>query len=226
MNRQNSSAIITTRRTSREYTYDRTTVLNLNIERPVVRLPNSKKAELRINQRYFEQANKFYRTVSNELYRQAVQVYLNSKQNDFPFHPFEAIMQSEIKLNEGCYLSSYSEKYQYTGGAHGITIRTSDTFSLKTGRLMSLSDFFPPGSNYQGFLLGQILMQADENMEQDPIYFDDYRELIIQNFNTSSFYLNQEGLVIYYQQYDIAPYVAGIIEFTIPYSILGWKPMC
>lgn len=223
---QNSSAVIEMRKKAREFVYDSTTVLNLEIQRPIVRLSNNKKAEMRINRRYFEQANEFYRMASNDLYPQAVQLYRDSIQNDFPFHTFEAIMQFEITLNEECHLSSYSDKYQYTGGAHGTTERTSDTFSLKTGRKLELQDFFPPGYNYRGFLLGQIIMQADERMQQEPIFFDDYRELIVQNFNPSSFYLNQEGMVIYYQQYDIAPYAAGIIEFTIPYSVLGWRPIC
>ena len=50
------------------------------------------------------------------------------------------------------------------------------------------------------------------------MYFDDYQDLIKKNFNPQSFYLTPNGLVIYYQQYEVGPYAAGIIEFTIPYE--------
>jgi len=69
-------------------------------------------------------------------------------------------------------------------------------------------------------------MQADENMQQQPIYFEDYRNLIVQHFNPASYYLSNDGLVIYYQQYEIAPYATGIVEFTIPFSVLEWRPHC
>ncbi|HPU58463.1 MAG TPA: DUF3298 and DUF4163 domain-containing protein [Candidatus Avimonas sp.] len=223
---QNNSAVISIRETTREFTYDRTTMLNLKIQRPVVQLYFNKSAQNRINQHYFAKANSFYRTAYSELYPQAVKLYRESKESGFPFHAFEAIMQFEITFNERCHLSSYSDSYQYTGGAHGTTLRSSETFSLKTGKKLALSDLFPKDFNYRGFLLGQIITQADEIMEKEQIFFDDYRELIVQNFNPSSFYLSPEGLVIYYQQYDIAPYASGIIEFTIPYSVLGSMPEC
>jgi hypothetical protein len=226
MNRNNSSADITMRETKREFTYDRTTVLSLTINRPVVSLPDNPQSQARINRRFQSESGEFYRYAATDLYRQAVQFYHDAQKNNFPFRPYEAFMQYEITYNMSCHLSSYNDRYQYTGGAHGSTVRSSDTFSLKTGRRLPLSHFFRPGFDYRGFLLGQILMQADENMQQNPIYFDDYRKLIVQYFNPESYYLAPAGLVIYYQQYEIAPYSTGIVEFTIPYSVLGWQPVC
>lgn len=226
MYRQNSSAEITMRETRREFNYNNTIVLTLSISRPEVRLEQNPQAQARINRRYSEEANTFYRMVSTTLYRQAVQFYHDSIKNNFPFRPYDAVMNYEVTLNEACYLSSYYDRYQYTGGAHGSTIRASDTFSLKTGQRLPLSYFFRPGFNYRGFLLGQIIKQADRNMQQEPIYFENYRELIVQNFNPSSYFLSPEGINIYYQQYDIAPYSSGIIVFTIPYASIGWRPSC
>jgi hypothetical protein len=64
------------------------------------------------------------------------------------------------------------------------------------------------------------------NTGKSSYIYDDYKPLIIKNFDKSSFYLSPEGITIYYQQYDIAPYSSGIAEFTIPYSIIGWRPDC
>ena len=76
-------------------------------------------------------------------------------------------------------------------------------------------------------LIQEIIAQAEENLKENPfIYFDDYKNLIIKNFNPHSFYMSPDGITIYYQQYDIAPYSTGIVEFTIPYTKIGWFPSC
>lgn len=64
-------------------------------------------------------------------------------------------------------------------------------------------------------------------MAENPgVYFDDYRKLIAQYFNEEQYYLTPQGVAIYYQQYEIAPYSTGIVVFTVPYDVLGWKPSC
>ncbi|MDD3833420.1 MAG: DUF3298 and DUF4163 domain-containing protein [Oscillospiraceae bacterium] len=226
MRNPNSSAIITMRETKQDFYFNRTTVLSLSISRPEVILVNNPRAQSLINRRYYTQANSFYRMASTTMYRQAVRFYRESIRNGFPFHPFEAVMNYDITFNKDCHLSSYYDRYQYTGGAHGSTIRASDTFSLKTGRRLPLSHFFRSGFNYRGFLLGQIIKQADRNMQSQPIYFENYRELIVQYFNPASYFLSPEGINIYYQQYEIAPYASGIIVFTIPYGGALRNPSC
>ncbi|MDD2418360.1 MAG: DUF3298 and DUF4163 domain-containing protein [Oscillospiraceae bacterium] len=226
MRNPNSSAIITMRETKQDFYFNRTTVLSLSISRPEVILVNNPRAQSLINRRYYTQANSFYRMASTTMYRQAVRFYRESIRNGFPFHPFEAVMNYDITFNKDCHLSSYYDRYQYTGGAHGSTIRASDTFSLKTGRRLPLSHFFRSGFNYRGFLLGQIIKQADLNMQSQPIYFENYRELIVQYFNPASYFLSPEGINIYYQQYEIAPYASGIIVFTIPYGGALRNPSC
>ncbi len=47
-------------------------------------------------------------------------------------------------------------------------------------------------------------------------YFDNYRELVPQTFNPAQFYLTPEGLTVYFQQYDIAPYASG---FHVPSAV-------
>lgn len=125
------------------------------------------------------------------------------------------------------FLSVYIDKYEFTGGAHGSTVRSSDTWELSSGTNIPLYTFFKRGTDYERLLTEEIIKQAEYNMKQNPgIYFDDYKNLILKNFNQQNFYLTPQGLVIYYQQYDIAPYSTGIVEFTIPYKTIGWYPKC
>ena len=223
---QNGSAAVEMRERKREFTYGRTAVLTFSSSYPeIVSAPGA--AAERINRRVRLQEEGFYRYASTVLYRQAVKEYRDSLENGFPFRPYDAVLNYEVTLNGNCYFSLYRDRYEYTGGAHGNTVRSSDTWSLKTGNRLALSDFFMPGENYRMILTEQILLQADENMRQNPgIYFEDYRALIVKFFHPESFYLTPEGLNIYYQQYEIAPYSTGIVVFTVGYETLGWRPSC
>lgn len=59
----------------------------------------------------------------------------------------------------------------------------------------------------------------ERQISREPdIYFEDYRERISQYFREENFYCEPSGVVIYYQQYDIAPYSSGIRTFLIPYN--------
>lgn len=220
-------ANISMKRYRHTFRYENTDVLTLTIIYPVVNIPDNKIPEAIINQQISMQICDYYMYASNKLYDLAVETYKDSLANDFPFHGFEAYMEYTITYNENGYLSLYVDKYEYTGGAHGNTIRSSDTWELCTGTRIPLYCYFKPETNYKELLIKEIIRQADENMNSDvPPYFDDYRKLIVENFNPNSYYLTHEGMAIYYQQYEIAPYATGIVVFTIPYSIIGWYPEC
>ncbi|WP_444642233.1 DUF3298 and DUF4163 domain-containing protein [Caproiciproducens sp. R1] len=223
----NFSAELTAQKVEREFQYENTAVITMTAEFPEIRLRGNRAAESRINGMIRMQTENFYRYVAGTLYRQAVQEYRDSQTNGFPFRPYDAILKYETAYNENCFLSLYRDQYEYTGGAHGNTVRRSDTWSLQNGRRYPLARFFGPHSNYRYRLLQNILKQADRNMAENPgVYFDDYRKLIAQYFNEEQYYLTPQGVAIYYQQYEIAPYSTGIVVFTVPYDVLGWKPSC
>lgn len=202
-------------------------MLKLCISYPRIMLRKNPNAQNKINRQIQKQFNGFYDYSSNYLYQQAVEAYRFAMENGFPFNPYDAVMQYEISYNGHCHLSLYRDQYEYTGGAHGNTIRASDNWNLINGYTIPLSSLFPPEQDYSEFLIEQIIQQADQKMQEDPgIYFEDYQNLIMQYFNEKSFYLTSSGVAIYYQQYEIAPYSTGIVVFTIPYEILQWYPSC
>lgn len=209
------------------FKYDNIEILTLNIKYPIINISNNPRAEENINNQISMQVNEYIEYATNTLYNQAMNTYADSLKNNFPFRSYEAYMVYTITYNDNCFLSLYTDKYEYTGGAHGNTIRTSNTWELCTGQNIYLYCFFKPYTDYTHMLIQEIIAQAEENLKENPyIYFDDYKNLIIENFNPNSFYMSPDGITIYYQQYDIAPYSTGIVEFTIPYVKIGWFPAC
>lgn len=172
-----------------------------------------------INKYYAFQSKKTELYCRTVLYEQAVERARYVQKNQFPFHSFEYLSIYQITYNKNCITSLYIDQYSYLGGAHGNTIRESYTWNFHTGNRLNLSDFFPNNPNFTEDIFQYIDKQIAGQLETSPSsYFDDYAALVRGNFNINGFYLKPDGIVIYYQQYDIAPYARGIPEFFIPYK--------
>lgn len=226
MSKSSYKANITMKEINKTFKHDDVKVMTLNIKYPKVSIEHNSYSEHLINNQITMNVNGYVK-YTDYLHEQAIKTYIDSQTDGFPFHPYEAYMKYNIAYNENCFLSVYIDKYEFTGGAHGSTVRSSDTWELSSGTNIPLYTFFKRGTDYERLLTEEIIKQAEYNMKQNPgIYFDDYKNLILKNFNQQNFYLTPQGLVIYYQQYDIAPYSTGIVEFTIPYKTIGWYPKC
>lgn len=107
--------------------------------------------------------------------------------------------------------------YQYTGGAHGLTTKVSYNYDLKSGKEIKLKDLFKEGFDYKSIIDKKV--REDIEKEKD-IYFENGALFKGVNEN-QAYYLNKDGIIVYFQQYEIAPYSSGIREFKIPYGELS-----
>ncbi|MDF2821033.1 MAG: hypothetical protein K0R15_1474 [Clostridiales bacterium] len=217
----NYKAEIISREFQKIFSYKSFDLLNLDISYPEIFLYHNLTAQDNINYYYQQEAYKFIDYAITVLRQNAIAL--------FPlFSPYDAVMKYTVTLNETCLLSTYFDQYQYAGGAHGSTLRSSSNWNLNTGAEITLKDLFDDMDNYTQFVIKQIISLADQQMSlEEPIYFEDYKTLILKNFNPKSFYITPTGLTIYYQQYEVAPYAGGIREFNLSYESLGIsKPGC
>lgn len=149
----------------------------------------------------------------NELYNQAVELYKYNKENGYPIMVYEIYRNYEITNNTNNIVSLYADEYIFSGGAHGITVRSSQTWNMNCGCMVPLEKFY---SNNPYFILN-ILKEINKQIANNPeVYFDNTCSLVLNTFNPESFYLKQDGtVVVYFQQYDIAPYSSGIRTFEV-----------
>ena len=117
-----------------------------------------------------------------------------------------------VKFNKNDLFSIAIDGYQYTGGAHGYSWRNSLTVDLKTDTQLSLGDLFQPNSSYKEVLDKKIKTQIAKQ------YGDAADEIAFTGVADSNvnFFITEEVLVIYYQQYELAAYVFGAPTFIIP----------
>lgn len=119
-------------------------------------------------------------------------------------------------------LLTYSCRYEeYTGGAHGIYMTTFFNLDLRTLMPIRLEDIFV--DNYQEILIdllyNQLMIdnQVTTRQELEDLGFTTTGDL----FPTENFYFSPEGIVFYYNVYEIAPYVMGPISITLPFEMIN-----
>ncbi len=121
-------------------------------------------------------------------------------------------------------LSIVFDVSQDVGGLHADFTRISRSYNADSGELLSLADIAKNEEQLKTFIKNYVigLAAGDEYKENgESILFDDFETSIGELVDAgSNWYLNDEGLVVYANPYDIAPYSSGVLLFEIPYSAL------
>ena len=123
----------------------------------------------------------------------------------------------EISYFDERYFSFYQQEYIYQGGAHGMPYHIGYTFDLQTGKLLELRDIV---GNSEEELKEIITGYGTEYVNKNPeAFWGDAVGLIEEyaGFDTS-FYLDEKGIVFYYEPYFLACYAEGFKEVTIPFE--------
>lgn len=208
-----------------EMSYKGQKLLDYNIKYPQFASERFRNFAYKLSVYYKAEADLYRKYHVSKLYQMAIDDYEYATANNFPVRQYEVLTEYTITYNDNCVLSLYFDRYEYTGGAHGMTNRSADTWNLKTGRRMDLSEFFPDKKDYRSEIIREINRQIENNIkENDTYYFDDVSNLVKENFNERNFYIVPEGVVIFFQLYEITPYSSGIQTFLIPYQKRGPVP--
>lgn len=177
--------------------------LNIDVKYPqVVKLSTGKKINKEIEESIFK--------VIDEVKAIIKDYYGHGEEG--PMFPYQ-IESNYYVTNTDNVLSFYYEIYQFTGGAHGMTTRYSYNIDEKTGEVLSLEKVFKT-DEYETIINNEIQKQIDENKYEYFIGKDGFNGI---NEKTK-FYVNGDYVVVYFQQYEIAPYVKGIPEFKIKFK--------
>ena len=114
----------------------------------------------------------------------------------------------ELKNNQKGILSLTLINHAFSGGAHGLTIVKGLTFDIETGKLYELPELFKPGSDYIKVLSEEVKEQIEDRDIQTLGEFEHIKP-------NQDFYIADLSLTIFFQEYEIAPYVYGILYFPI-----------
>ena len=146
--------------------------------------------------------------INTEIVHQ-IQELIDEQVGNMPTTVEQILGMYEIKNNQRQVLSLSLSNYTYHyHAAHGMTYIKSLTFDLQKERKCELKDLFKLGSDYVHRLSTIIHTQIKQRDIQ-----------LLGDFTTirpnQDFYIADKALVIYFQLYEITPYVVGFPMFPI-----------
>ena len=122
------------------------------------------------------------------------------------------------EYNKNGFLSIVEEKYTYTGGAHGATVRIPRNIDVSGSKEIELKDLFENDA-YVNTLNRMINELVNEHPEE---YKDLWAKPEIQQSHQTDFYINDDDkLVIFFQPYELSYYARGYVEFPLSLEELG-----
>lgn len=185
--------------------------VSVNINKPIVKIAKNKEAEGIINNKISKRINDFEEYITKLSIRDNeynIKVGLEPK-------PYVINVNNNVTYNKNNILSITLNLYSYTGGAHGSSVDESFNFDINTGNRGVIEDFLGNNRNYNKIILDNVKATINKNPE---LYFKEAVDKLNVIPYNQKFFLTDKDLVIYFDEYEIAPYVAGIPKFYIPLS--------
>ena len=157
--------------------------------------------------------------------REAADLYAQCVSSGYPesFFPYALRRETAVRRAGGNVLSLTYDDTTYCGGVHGYTGRSGCSFDLRTGRELTLRDLV---TDYDAFLAAAVEQLRYISYAGEYAAYglsEGYEDWLADLFRDGNWYLNDEGLVLMANPYEIASYAAGLIEFTLPYAWLGGR---
>lgn len=118
----------------------------------------------------------------------------------------------EMKYNKDGVISILMTYYSYTGGAHGMGAMSAYNYNIVQGKELKLQDVFNKDINPNDIIKDEVIKQMQANKGN---YFDDSPAVIRNYKEPFNFYVTEKGVVVFFSEYEIAPYSSGIPEFLI-----------
>ena len=133
--------------------------------------------------------------------------------------PFTLEYNYSIEYAHGAVASVLVSIEEYYGGAHESLVYSAYTVSLEDGgSLLGAADMFAADAET---VRATALAEVKGQIAGREHLFNDAETAAEELFDLDGrAYLSEEGLVVFYQTYDLGPYVAGPQFFTISYDVL------
>ena len=188
--------------------------INIDMVIPVIEGMEDKQVEKKINQLIQEYAFNF----KEELQIGSEEYLRDAKKEGWRIGKYQAFSYYIFHYQSKNILSVSVFYYRYTLGAHGHTLQKAYNLDLQNGKIISLPVLLKDMEDYKEIINQKIKKQIKLNPEK---YFDEkiFGKIFQTISNDQPFYIIEDGIVIFFGLYEIAPYSSGIRYFKIPLSL-------
>jgi hypothetical protein len=145
----------------------------------------------------------------------------NNFQKEFRDSPqsWEIESATSVIYNKNSIVSLQSNTYSYLGGAHPNELVLYANFNSENGKRINLSDLFKDENIPELNTISEKIfrkekeLSAEANLEEAGFWFKENKFALNDNFG-----IKDDGLMFYFNPYEIAPYSMGPTEILIPYD--------
>ncbi|SFS54283.1 Protein of unknown function [Sphingobacterium wenxiniae] len=136
-----------------------------------------------------------------------------------PLHAWFRDISCQVLLNTGKFLTLQNSISEYTGGAHGIQVVVLSNYDVQEKKELALTDIVSDTVKLKS--IAEKFFREQENLSETEsfgkaYFFDNDNFALADNFG-----LTKEGLLLYYNVYEIKPYADGPTSLLIPYAALS-----
>ncbi|MDL2300932.1 DUF3298 and DUF4163 domain-containing protein [Lachnospiraceae bacterium OttesenSCG-928-D06] len=185
-------------------------------------LAGTDSAALAINKDIWESYNKLL-TYASQRAKENLEFCEQEQEEEIPpetLYKYTYDANYQITYCTEHYICILIEGYEYAGGAHGMPFRYVLIYNRQTGepvkgeKLFSITKESVKELRKQAF--AQVFKEHPEN------YWDNVLQIVedSKDFFETGYYLSPNGVVFYYAPYELAAYVYGFTEATVPYTVL------
>jgi hypothetical protein len=183
-----------------------------DLKYPQIKGLQNKTAEANINQILLTNVKNSYK-----LYVQMLKDEKENQNNDFCKKSPQSCDYSygtfyTLKYKHGHILSILITDYGYYGGAHGTSLVKSYNFNLKTGQQIKINHVLKTKAK-----MGKTQRYAYNYIQKHKELF--FPEIKLSDVKIDYFYFTKNGIVVIFQEYEVAAYAAGQPTIKIPSSV-------
>ncbi|MBE7005094.1 MAG: DUF3298 and DUF4163 domain-containing protein [Ruminococcaceae bacterium] len=150
---------------------------------------------------------------------EAKEEYAFKKENNIEFFPLADETEVGSVYLHGNLLSVYASDYVNLGGAHPDWLCASWDFDLSTGKFFTLTELAADPAQMLGAVSDHVVADIYISEIREG-YYENFEELIRAKADFDVFF-DEDGMTVWFQEYDIGPHALGIPAFTIPYAEFG-----
>lgn len=129
--------------------------------------------------------------------------------------PWEAYIEGDVLYNSPLITTISINSYMFTGGAHGSDYIKLFNFNTETGDLLKVEDVLDLNQEFMDLAKNQfeVAVMKNEGNIKDFFFGEGFK--LPENMG-----LNDNGLILLYNKYEIASYAQGYTEFLISFQDL------
>lgn len=126
------------------------------------------------------------------------------------------IYDFKVTRNKGGIVSMIISDYLYSGGTHGITAKKGITINTTTGQVYTLASLFNENVDYVK-ILNRLIEKQIEARGLSNYMLTEFKGIR----KDQEFFLTNNSLVIFFEQYQYFPRRYGFVKFRIPFKVLN-----